>query len=521
MVSLNMLLLGLEVDTSCFDCPPQDRPLWTFIDVIFTLAFFAELVVRLGSDGVDVYFYGTHEPQINTFNALVNTMDVVLVLLRGTWMFGFAGVTQLPKVLSALRVAHVGRFIRQMKLGSKFRELWIFMEGIGNVAQTVLWVSVLLTLLVYVGAVMMTILVGKSDEVYAYTMGPWSKQDYWGSVPQSMLSLFQVLTWDHWFSRLTRPIVLKHPAFMLIFVPFLCVGTLGLMNIIIAVIIEGVLSSAQASAEREAKEKHALDRVIMESLKAIFEEADRDGSGSLDWDELQEAVQHRSVTERLDLLGIGHHDLNLLFGLLDENQVGQISTGRFFRGCLRLRGVAMATDLNRLTMDTVRSINRAGNLVNQVDIANSLLVSVIRGFEEGDVHVVKSEADSFDEVFKAKQNRGALLKKGKAKLDVRQDSVLLRLGLDDPDLNIYQDGRTSQTKNKSLVHAALRTSALALEDMQVRRKPPTPQDLVPVGDKGAGIGRQKTSQLGAMKRKERGQDPLGERPVGRLSLLLT
>merc|ERR1712039_711552 len=116
---------------------------------------------------------------------------------------------------------------------------------------------------------------------------------------------------------------------------------------------------------------------VMESLRTIFHEADTDGSGDLDWEELQAAKKNHRVRDRMKMLGIPFRDLDLLFSLLDEDGNGAIKTDAFFRGCCRLRGPAMACDLHHMSVDLGRNIDWATSEITSLHKVNDVLASLL------------------------------------------------------------------------------------------------------------------------------------------------
>merc|ERR1740117_2440173 len=131
----------------------------------------------------------------------------------------------------------------------------------------------------------------------------------------------------------------------------------------------------------------------MESLRLVFEEADTDGGGTLDRDELHRSLRKPHVRDRMKLLDIPLKDLNQLFTVLDEEEIGEIKTASFFRACSRLRGPAMASDLHRLSVDVGRYINWTDDLVSKCKAANARLASLLRDMESVDRDIVKSDVD--------------------------------------------------------------------------------------------------------------------------------
>ena len=67
--------------------------------------------------------------------------------------------------------------------------------------------AVLLVIVLYVTGIVFTILIGQNKDSDIRYEGRWSRYDYWGTVPKSMFTLFQVTTGDSWGSSVARPLV--------------------------------------------------------------------------------------------------------------------------------------------------------------------------------------------------------------------------------------------------------------------------------------------------------------------------
>jgi len=225
-------------------------------------------------------------------------------------------------------------------------------------------------------------------------------------VPKSFLSLFQIVTLDHWCSTLVRPLVARYPSFIILFVPFLAATVLSLLNVIVSVIIETTLASAAVDEEKRARELAKVNQMIMASLKDVFEAADTDGSGELDKTELKEAWKLPHVRDRMKMLQLGYKDLEELFDILDEaNNTGNINTKAFFRGCTRLRGNAMACDLQHMSVDFSRYAVWAENLGKTHMQVNDQLASLLADVEGLDRDVVKGKQDDDDPVLVNRRHR--------------------------------------------------------------------------------------------------------------------
>lgn len=413
LVTTNVLVLALEADLSCWDgwwgatCPMEDRLPWFVLDNMFTLAFLVEWIAQVHVMGWRLYFRG--DPVFNKAGVeLVHLLDTAVILLRivDVWCLYHVGITSGLKLLSAFRIAHLWHLVEDMQLTSGFRELWIILSEIGHTMKMLCCVAFMLTLVTWVGAVFITIAVGdQPDDPFDFARAQWSQNDYWGTVPKSMYSLFQIVTRDKWSSSLAWPLVTARPWLAFAFTIFLALTLIALMNTIVGAVVDKVFATAATNEERREKSKQALDLKVMQSLQYMFESADEDGNGEIDRDEMHKLVQRPRVKDRLVLLGIPYKDLELLFTLLDDKDAGVVKTDIFFRGCSRLRGPAMACDLHQMSVDLSRNINWANDHIAKAKGINDQLGGLLDLVDTVDIDIVRAESDIQDPVIMARRDR--------------------------------------------------------------------------------------------------------------------
>ncbi len=82
-----------------------------------------------------------------------------------------------------------------------FHELWLLVSGLVGSVKTLLWVGLLLTGVVYASAIFLTSEVGHHpgyEREVSYDGSTWQVKEYFGTVPRSMLTLWQITTLDSW-----------------------------------------------------------------------------------------------------------------------------------------------------------------------------------------------------------------------------------------------------------------------------------------------------------------------------------
>jgi voltage-gated sodium channel len=190
------------------------------------------------------------------------TVEIVLKMIvygrdypRDPWrIFDFiiVGISLVPvtQSFSALRALRVLRALRLMSMIPQMRKvvqaLLAAIPGMGSVVA-------LLSLVFYVFAVMATKLFGDH-----FT-------EWFGSIPASLYSLFQIMTLESWSMGIVRPVMEVYPLAWLFFVPFILITTFAVLNLFIAIIVEGM----QSVHEPDQETLEADHRELLAEIKAL------------------------------------------------------------------------------------------------------------------------------------------------------------------------------------------------------------------------------------------------------------
>jgi len=403
----NLVSLGVRTDLRCHTrhCPDQTT-VWDDLQQIFVAESFLETAVRLHAAGLRRYFVGERTQDMYKLD-LMNCFDFIIVIFSclDCWILSPAGVESNMRLLTAFRIVHIFPFVKHVQLNRSFRELWLVVAAIGEVLKTLCWIGSLVVLVVWVAAVVLRItFLDRTGEDYNMGRAPLIWEVYWGGVLQCAHSLLQVITRDKWADSIVWPIVEKDGRLMVMFLAFLSVANLSLMNVITAIVVESTLSAAEANHGLDRKEKENAEEMVLDSLRGIFHRADGDRSGTLSSKEMMSMLKKRKVKARLEFLALEVKDLAMLFHLLDDFGKG-VNIDMFFRGVKRLSGPAQASDLHQLSLDLRRS-NLWGNVYNQkLALVNDLLAEVVDLCDEVDIEIIHGDQDFRDPVLVARRSR--------------------------------------------------------------------------------------------------------------------
>lgn len=163
-------------------------------------------------------------------------------------------------VLRALRVLRVLRLVSMVP--QMRRVVSALLSAIPGLSSIIL----VLLLIFYVFAVIATNLFGEQHP------------QWFGSLGESMYTLFQVMTLESWSMGIVRPLMETHPYAWAFFIPFILIATFTMLNLFIAIIVNAMQTQAKHEAERTIDKVEAatgeLDQHLQTGIQRIEQELD-------------------------------------------------------------------------------------------------------------------------------------------------------------------------------------------------------------------------------------------------------
>ena len=244
LILLNALTLGLET-SSRIDAALGG--LLEALDGILLALFTLELAIRI------------HAFRGRFFRDPWGLFDLIVV--------GIAWVpaTETLSVLRALRVLRVLRLVSVIpSLRHVVEAMLAALPGMGSIV-------LLMLLIYYVFAVMAT-------KLYASVL-----PEKFGTLGDSLFTLFQLMTMEGWVDDIVKPVMEQHPWAWLFFIPFILVATFVVLNLFIGVIVESIQSmreqrqsadtaAAEAAASAARAEAHSDAATLLHEIRALREE---------------------------------------------------------------------------------------------------------------------------------------------------------------------------------------------------------------------------------------------------------
>jgi len=233
LIVVNAITLGLETSPTAMAVA---GPVLLAIDKAILVVFVIEIALRIAAHGWRFF----RDPW-----SIFDFVVVAIALAPAAGQFS---------VLRALRILRVLRLISAVpRMRRVVTALLSAIPGLGAIIA-------LLSLIFYVSAVMATKLFGRSFP------------DWFGTIGESLYSLFQIMTLESWSMGIVRPVLEVYPLAWLFFVPFILITTFTTLNLFIAVIVNAMQAEHDReveAAEAEAKGERSL---LLEELQAVRRE---------------------------------------------------------------------------------------------------------------------------------------------------------------------------------------------------------------------------------------------------------
>eukprot|EP00930_Biecheleria_cincta_P069943 TRINITY_DN57615_c0_g1_i1.p1 TRINITY_DN57615_c0_g1~~TRINITY_DN57615_c0_g1_i1.p1 ORF type:complete len:612 (+),score=109.33 TRINITY_DN57615_c0_g1_i1:52-1836(+) len=335
LVILNTFLQGVQVDYAARHW--QDgaagmygQTVFHWMDVTFCTAFSLELLLRFVVHGRAVLTLP--DRKWTMFDCFVVGTQIVELTLPNFFHGHHINLT----FMRSFRLLRMLRVLRAARAVNAVAELRMMVITILGSLRSLVWVMLILLLTTYTFSVYLTQMVADH----------WSHQpenhdhelllaELYGNVPDTMLSLFQIMTggldWHDALEPLRKDV---SPLLIPCFVVWVSFATFALLNVITGLF----LNAAQRTAEDDKK------RLMVDQMRRNFEQCDTDGSGGVSLEELERHLRDADFVMYLKAIDLHEDHARELFSLLDVNGTGEVMMDDFVNGAIRFHGAVQAID---------------------------------------------------------------------------------------------------------------------------------------------------------------------------------
>ncbi|CAE8615002.1 unnamed protein product [Polarella glacialis] len=310
------LFVGLIILTDiCMGCytidlsaAGKDTPSWVtdlsvFCFAVYTLELLATLFVHTSAVIGDWWF----------------GLDAFIVL-AGLLEFCIAALGADVSSLNLVRFLRIFRMVRMLKISRKWsllKDLWKLVKMTQACIKMLFWSFVfcfmVMTCWSMIAVELLNPLVIKLANDGAWPDCPQCSQSF-QTVMDANLTFFKTIVAGDSWGLIAMPMITANPWTAIIFVGSLLTIVFGVLNLIVAVVVDEFAEQRQRDIENQAQELDDNHEIDLKLLQKVFFKIDEDGSGELSLDELRNGARtNPEFRDRLRVMDIDEKDLELLF----------------------------------------------------------------------------------------------------------------------------------------------------------------------------------------------------------------
>lgn len=320
VVLADMVLTCVDIDMRAAGVTD---PTWAFLACQGCLVFYtseaaAELIVR----GPRVVF--------RSLDWLLDMGIISASLVELFFLLSGSAVEEV-RILKLLRICRVMRLIRFIRKAPSLRELRKLMMMFASVIRTLAWSFLFCFIAMTLWSMISVELIHPVVQELA-AQGTWNDcgtcSDSFATIMQSNLTFLKTLLAGDSWGQIAVPVMTKQPLTVIIFVGALVSIVYGILNLIVAVIVDAAVEQREKDITTLAAD---LDYELEEDLKLlgrVFQQVDLNADGELSLHELVTGAENvPEFQSRLRVMDIDAAELEQLFH--NEDGGGSISKDEF------------------------------------------------------------------------------------------------------------------------------------------------------------------------------------------------
>ena len=237
LIVINAIILGLETVPAAMQ---SYGPLLLAVDRAILGIFVVEILLRIFAH------------RLAFFRDPWSLFDFTVVMIALVPASGPLAVLRALRILRVLRLLTLVPSMRRV-VGALLGSI----PGLSSIALVLL-------LIYYVFAVIATKLFGENFP------------QWFGSIGESLYSLFQIMTLESWSMGIVRPVMDQYPYAWSFFVPFILIATFTMLNLFIGIIVNTMQTIHEQENEKELKAVETIMHADTSQLSAQIQQLRED-----------------------------------------------------------------------------------------------------------------------------------------------------------------------------------------------------------------------------------------------------
>jgi hypothetical protein len=371
MICFNAIFILWQTDFTARNPGGQIPKFYIIAETVFFFIFAMELALRIWVFRRD--FICGEERRWNCFDTFIvaaAAWEEVVKLIEFD-----RSVAKQATFLRAFRIVKLGRILRIFRVVKVFRDLRIMMTSIIATMMTLFWSIVCLVMIMVTFATYFITVVSdyQADNGRVYELDP-----FFGSLPEMVLSLFQITTGGFDWNEMSNLLMGFSPVSVIVLCVYVSMMQYAILNILTGICCH----TATKTAEEDFDITHLEDRSHAQSasakLLAYLHDHDESGKGQLTWKQLKHHWGDSDVSSWFNRLDLERWHLQSFFDLLEksDDEEPAVNIDHFIHGCTRFRCNVKNIDLDAASYEQYHASKKQYSELNQkIDAVYSLLTS--------------------------------------------------------------------------------------------------------------------------------------------------
>jgi Ca2+-binding EF-hand superfamily protein len=328
---------------------------WEHFEVVFTSWFTAEILLRMLGER-RLFYLGD--------NRGWNLMDLLLVVSSLATLVTTASTASWT-AMRMLRIFRLIRIFRAVKVVRSIQNFRIMIIAIFQSCGTLMWVFVVILSFQFFFAVLF--MHGAAD--YFKDEGLHSNdaeaiKDLFGDLFVALLTLFESITGGRDWHEVVVALVDIGWAYATLFLVYIFFMTFLVLNVVVGGVVKTTSEVYKRDRNLVVAEEQQAFHLYGDEVKRFFRDADKDGSGTLSWEEFCKYLNDDKVKAYFQSLDLEISQAHMLFTLLDTDEDDEVGIDEFIDGCLSLKGQARTIDVKYLTQQLKMGLEDMTRKVN-------------------------------------------------------------------------------------------------------------------------------------------------------------
>jgi len=315
---INGILVVLETDAHARG---QEPAVWVdYINLALLVAYSMEISARFWVLRRD--FFNSF---LNIFDTVVIIGDLIIHLIQSM-------VGSMPS-MSLLRVLRLVKILRSRDILLTFPEMHQMMKSLLQAASTIAWGGLTIFITLSIWSIIAV------EFIHPLTV-ELARQGKYGScercsrafssvMASNLTFMQQLIAGDSW-GEITIPLIEEYPYLIIYFAGVMMTVSLGIMNLITAIIVDRAAEARQDSLRAMAEKKDQDFRDAAEDLVRLFRDIDVDCNGTICKSELMEGFDtNQQFADTLRVMDVRKEDMETVFNIMDEDGSGDINYKEF------------------------------------------------------------------------------------------------------------------------------------------------------------------------------------------------